>query len=244
MTMDVRPTGKLAGAVCAVMMAVRFIPETGVNQFHKYKYASDEDLLSALQPAMAEHGLALVPSGIDIRTVEHSPDRKGSPQWRTELVVTYDLLHISGESARVQAPGSGIDGEDKGAYKAMTGALKYALRHLFLVPTGDDAERQREEAAPKGRGKGKADRETDEQRAARQAKHHPSWQDDAPAFFVALREAVGDDYNDVADFCEAINRPRPTAMDGEQRRKLVAYLRSDSGKAKLASFRAETGGGA
>ena len=55
-------TANLATAICQVMAAVRYIPETGENKFHKYKYASDEDLLGALQPAMAAAGLALVPT--------------------------------------------------------------------------------------------------------------------------------------------------------------------------------------
>lgn len=135
---------ELAKALCAVMARVRYVPETGKNTFHRYSYASDEDLLTVLQPAMAEVGLAMIPERVDVKTVEHSPDGKGKPQWRTEVLVTYALLHASGECRTVQAPGCGIDGEDKGVYKAMTGALKYALRHTFLVPTGEDAERHRE----------------------------------------------------------------------------------------------------
>jgi hypothetical protein len=132
---------ELTKAICQVMAAVRYVPETGKNAFHGYAYASDEDLLTVLQPAMASAGLAMVPTRIDSQTVEHAQDRKGKPQYRTDLLVTYVLLHSSGESIAVMAPGCGLDGEDKGVYKAMTGALKYALRHTFLVPTGQDAER-------------------------------------------------------------------------------------------------------
>ncbi len=138
-----KPSG-LAAAVCSVMAAVRYVRQTGHNEIHRYRYASDEDLLAALQPAMAEAGLALLPIHVESTTIEHSPDRKGKTQWRTDLVVSYRLMHVSGESIELQAPGCGIDGEDKGAYKAMTGALKYVLRHTFLVPTGDDAERARQ----------------------------------------------------------------------------------------------------
>lgn len=129
--------GELAHAVCQVMARCTFVPKTGKNSFHKYTYASDADLLTVLQPLMAEAGLVLLPHKVETHTVEHNTDRKGKPQWRTELTVTYLLLHTSGETMQVQAPGCGVDGEDKGVYKAMTGALKYALRHLFLVPVGD-----------------------------------------------------------------------------------------------------------
>lgn len=133
--------GELAKAVCNVMLKVRFIPETGVNQHQKYKYASDEDLLAALQPAMAEEGLCMIPTACHAVTTEHSDTRSGNKQWRTEVRETFTLMHTSGETLVVESSGCGVDGEDKGVYKAMTGALKYALRHTFLVPTGEDAER-------------------------------------------------------------------------------------------------------
>jgi hypothetical protein len=48
--------------------------------------------------------------------------------------------------------GYGTDKEDKGGYKAMTGAEKYFLLKTFLIPTGDDPERddqrQRKAAPP------------------------------------------------------------------------------------------------
>ena len=140
------PEGQLTAAICCVMADVRYVLQTGRNDFHRYSYASDADLLRELQPAMARHGLSMVPKVVQSSTVEHSPDRKGKPQWRTDLVVEYTLSHVGGASRQVMAPGCGIDGEDKGAYKAMTGALKYALRHTFMVPTGDDAERSMPES--------------------------------------------------------------------------------------------------
>ncbi len=35
------------------------IKETGMNDFHRYAYASDFDVLSAVTPLMSKHGLAL-----------------------------------------------------------------------------------------------------------------------------------------------------------------------------------------
>src|SRR5574340_328981 len=41
--------------------------------------------------------------------------------------------------------GEGQDRGDKATYKAMTGATKYALLKLFLIPTGDDPEKDEDE---------------------------------------------------------------------------------------------------
>jgi hypothetical protein len=46
----------------------------------------------------------------------------------------------TGELFSFQSIGTGSDSSDKAAYKAATGALKYALLTAFLIPTGDDPE--------------------------------------------------------------------------------------------------------
>jgi hypothetical protein len=125
----------IALAICEVMAAASHVQKTGQNSFHGYAYASDADLLRVLQPAMAKAGLAMVPAQIAIANKQLD---KGKVQ--TDVHVQYTLVHSSGETLHLQAVGRGIDKEDKGPYKAMTGALKYALRQTFLVPTGDDPE--------------------------------------------------------------------------------------------------------
>lgn len=234
---------ELAKAVCRVMQAVRYVPETGKNKFHGYTYASDEDLLTVVQPAMAENGLSLIPTVVQISTTEHSPDGKGKPQWRTDLVVAYTLLHTSGEMQVVQAPGCGIDGEDKGTYKAMTGALKYALRHMFLVPTGQDAERA-EAPPPKRQGRQQHDTEPtaehrraaedvkaerDRATAERQGKHHPSWDADRASWCAAVQQH-GLNPDVAMDVIAAASKGvRPSAMDTVRRAKALQWLTSPDG---------------
>lgn len=141
--------GGLTAAVCAVMLEVGIVEKGGTNDFHGYKYASEFDLSVALQPAMARNGLCMVPVAMALVRSEGPKTRSGKPQYITEGPVTYELRHTSGESVRIVAWGCGIDGEDKGAYKAMTGAYKYALREAFLIPTGDDPDKDwRERGAP------------------------------------------------------------------------------------------------
>lgn len=135
----------LTTAIVSVMSKVGSVAKTGHNAFHRYDYASEADLLRALQPAMAEAGLVLLPVIVDSRTIEAGTDRKQQTRYRTDVLVTYRLLHTSCESIDLQAPGSGMDPEDKGAYKAMTGALKYVLRQAFLIPTGDDPDDDKRE---------------------------------------------------------------------------------------------------
>ena len=52
----------------------------------------------------------------------------------------------SGEEIVAKVAGQGLDAGDKAPYKAITGALKYALLQSFLLATGDDPEDGRMDA--------------------------------------------------------------------------------------------------
>ncbi len=143
-TGEVLQRSELVAAVCEVLKEVSYIQKTGYNSQQRYAYASDADLLAPLQASMARHGLMLCPVGVDINEREwKSP--KGAAGLLTSVKVTYSLRHVSGEVVLVQAPGAAWNNMDKGVYSAMTGALKYAHRQSFQLPTGDDAERDQPE---------------------------------------------------------------------------------------------------
>jgi hypothetical protein len=133
---------QIATALHAVMAAVSFVHKSGTNDFHKYKYAGEADFLRAVRPAMIEHGLMLIPSVEEIT----GPDDNGN----TTVKVAYTLLHKSGEvwPEKIYGAGCGNDRNtkggigDKGIYKAITGANKYALYKLFQIETGDDPEKE------------------------------------------------------------------------------------------------------
>lgn len=62
------------------------------------------------------------------------------------------------------------------------------------------------------------------------------WTDAQRAGFCADLGAAGLGYDLVADFCESINRPRPSAMEPADRSKLLAYLLTPEGKAKMNAY--------
>lgn len=217
---------KLAAAVCAVMTEVGYVQKGSVNTHHRYRYASDADLLVKLQPAMASHGLCIFPSSVT---------RDDSNPMICHLIVTYTLMHSSGESVTIMAPGSGSatkGSEDKAAYKAMTGAYKYALRQLFAVPTGDDPEKD-ETAADVAAGRRAENAHQTEQR---QSEHHPSWEADRAKFCAALNDYGG--YDAAAAFTLSQGWGKPSAWASEQRAKFLADLRSNEAMAAAVKERA------
>lgn len=123
-----------------VMKAVERVPKRGRNAFHGYDYATEADIAAEVRKAMAERHLMLVPDVVE--TSWHDVPRKaGGVDRIATLKVKFTLMDgDSGEELAFHVLGEGQDGGDKATYKAMTGAIKYALLKLFLIPTGDDPE--------------------------------------------------------------------------------------------------------
>ena len=115
---------------------MKYVQKKGFNDFQKYAYFTEADVLNEVRPRLLEHGLMLIPS---VESVQH--DDHGN----THITVRYDLYHESGDSLSFICAGSGNDRNskgigDKGIYKALTGANKYALLRLMQLATGDDPE--------------------------------------------------------------------------------------------------------
>lgn len=137
---------EISKAILEVMSEVKGIDKTmkvGTGQ-SSYKGVSDKVVKEILQPAMSKHGLSILPISVDAKAVTErwkDGDRNKQSTF-TEVSTKYLLLHESGESIELAGYGHGVDSQDKGAGKATTYALKYALLYTFLIPTGkiDDAD--------------------------------------------------------------------------------------------------------
>lgn len=210
--------GQVVQAICNVMLDVGHVRKTGHNKFHRYSYASEEDLTEALQPAMAKHGLAIVPWACN-----RWPDAGAD----VAINVEYLVCHAgSGQWLIAQAVGVGTntsDKDDKAVYKALTGAYKYVLREVFCIPTGDDP-----------------DRDAPQKRTAAVSKSKPAHDDSfTPHERRAFMARLGDrglKYEGLTRWCEAHGRPRPSAMPPEQRKGLEGWLDEANSKGVTGSM--------
>jgi hypothetical protein len=120
------------------MKATGMVAKNGRNDFHGYAYATEADVVEAVRPHMVDNGLMLIPHVDSV-----SQDQHGN----TNVIVNYRLYHVSGEFIEFNIAASGNDRNrngvgDKGIYKALTGASKYAMLKLFSLATGDDPEHE------------------------------------------------------------------------------------------------------
>lgn len=127
-------------AFLAIMSEVGYVQKKGVNEAQRYKYAGEAQLIEALRPALIKHQVICIPSEAKSReSVVMTGD--GKKTFRTLIDYTFVYTHVpSNTHIQVQVIGEGVDTGDKSAYKAATGALKYALRQPFLIETGDEPE--------------------------------------------------------------------------------------------------------
>jgi hypothetical protein len=121
-----------------VMACIDRIPKTGHNSFHNYDYTTEADVCEAVRAELAKRNVIILPSCIDSK--EAAVGEKGQRVFTLKMRMTAHDGE-TGESLSWDMYGQGADSLDKGAFKAITGAVKYGLLKPFLVPTGDDPER-------------------------------------------------------------------------------------------------------
>ncbi len=144
--------GGLVGAIAAIMAEVHTVAKRGVNQFHKYTYATMGDILQEITPLLGRHGLVIFQS------------ETGRAMFDEDNVIAveyaFTVAHVSGETWPHQLRQTGVSfcrasngrWDDKSLAKCHTAARKYFLLALFQIPTGDeeDADQGENERPRKG----------------------------------------------------------------------------------------------
>ena len=129
---------KLAKKFVEVMRECSHVVKTGTNDFHRYKYATANDVLEKVNASLTRHGIASIvtPALLNVQEVTTA---KGNTERLATVEVTVTLIDSeSGESFAIKGLGSGQDAGDKALAKAQTMALKYAYLASLAIATGED----------------------------------------------------------------------------------------------------------
>jgi ERF superfamily len=153
---DESPTGNIRNSGTAalnlrqklalVRRRLGYIQKRGLNEVHSYRYVTAADIAGAVGDILAELGVVVLPR---LQSISHEPARPGrsDSEHLTRVVMSYTFADVdTAEEIMVKVAGEGLDAGDKAPYKAMTGALKYALLQSFLLATGDDPEDERSDS--------------------------------------------------------------------------------------------------
>jgi len=122
----------LVSKLAEVQASIHSIQKSGYNQFQKYSYAEEAAIVSACRVELARRHIMILPA---IQQVNREDTL-------TTIFTEYTIIDgESDERLRFIWAGTGADKGDKGLYKAITGSQKYFLMKMFMMPTGDDAEK-------------------------------------------------------------------------------------------------------
>src|ERR1700744_6072619 len=131
---------KIAAKLVEAMKAIDAIAKRGRNQQQSYDYVKAADVANEVRKSLNAAGIAFTYSVLSERTWEGTTKSNNTQYFCSLLIEVSFTDSESGEMIKAQAIGWGADTQDKAPYKAMTGALKYALRMNFLIPDELDPE--------------------------------------------------------------------------------------------------------
>jgi hypothetical protein len=129
--------------LAVVRRRISYVQKRGYNERKNYNYVTAADIAGAVGDILAELGVVVVPR---LESISNEPARTGRSEVEhlARVVMAYTFMDVdTAEEITVKVAGEGLDAGDKAPYKAMTGALKYALLQSFLLATGDDPEDER-----------------------------------------------------------------------------------------------------
>src|SRR3954470_24654936 len=137
-TMESGVSPTLVEKLYNIMSDVSYIQKDRKNTFHNYTYASEAAIKNAVHSALAKYRVLFFPVQAHVMSLERGHGAKQDENLTT-IKLSYEFINVDNPTERLSGSfeGTGSDKGDKGAYKAITGALKYALTSTFLIETGD-----------------------------------------------------------------------------------------------------------
>lgn len=130
-----QPLTVLMGRVLADVPAVGKNSQAPSNM-GGYAFRGIEDVLAALKPAMARHGVFCIPDVIE-RLPTERPLGSGKVMFVVDLCIRWTFYGPLGDTLTSTCWGQGTDMGDKATQKAMTSAFKSMLMQTFVI--GDSA---------------------------------------------------------------------------------------------------------
>lgn len=125
----------------AIAKEVPKMEKDGTNELQHYKYLSETQVKEVMRELLCKHGVVFVQSSTQKALTQIGTTKAGAANWMTSMRVDYKFYDAeSGEFIEGCYEADGVDTQDKGAYKAVTGAVKNIFMNNFLIPTDNDPE--------------------------------------------------------------------------------------------------------
>jgi hypothetical protein len=135
----------------AVIAELPAIGKTQKNTQQNFMFRGHDDVMNALNPLLAKHGVFIVPDVLERITGERVTGNQKT-MYEVNLHVRFTFYGLLGDSFRASGWGEGTDMGDKGTNKAMTMAFKYVVAQAFALATAEisDADQTSPEETTRG----------------------------------------------------------------------------------------------
>lgn len=128
----------------AIMSDVQAVDKTQKNVQQGFMFRGIDDMMNALHILFARHGVIIVPRELD-HIQESFATKTGGTQFRSRVLMQFSFVSTEdGSKVIAEGWGESADNGDKGYNKCKSIALKYVLMQMFLIPTKDIADPDKE----------------------------------------------------------------------------------------------------
>lgn len=129
----------------AILAEMPAIGKDRVNQQQNFKFRGIDDMVDALEPLLAKHGVFYLPKALERRDQERTTS-SGKSLYVCLLHVEFTFYGLAGDHVVASAWGEGSDSGDKATSKAHTMAQKSCLMEAFNIRTQDSVDPDAETA--------------------------------------------------------------------------------------------------
>jgi len=129
----------LVAAISAIMGECQYLQkEKAAEQKIRYRILTEGQVVEMVRPLLVKHGVIVAPVAAQ-KLEEIQYEQNGNTWYRQEFLFTFRVMHRdSTDTQEIVAVGEACNNADKGANCCATVALKYALRQMLYLETGDD----------------------------------------------------------------------------------------------------------
>ena len=127
----------------SILKETKAITKSEKNQQQGFKFRGIDNVMNDLHELFAKNDVFILQEVQDF-TVDARPTAKGGTLFYTRAKIKFRYMTTDGSFVETVNVGEAMDSGDKGMNKAMSIALKYSLLQMFLIPTEEPKDPDRD----------------------------------------------------------------------------------------------------
>lgn len=127
----------------SILKETKAITKSEKNQQQGFNFRGIDNVMNELHELFAKNDVFILQEVQDF-TVDARPTAKGGTLFYTRAKIKFRYITTDGSFVETVNVGEAMDSGDKGMNKAMSIALKYSLLQMFLIPTEEPKDPDRD----------------------------------------------------------------------------------------------------